>query len=278
MSEYICEKCGIQDVIVSNEKITFKTGDGDIILEAFGECCSSSWFEIPPDTDLSQCIGKIYEGYFMTDEESIDWGEDKTYFYDLSFRNITKDEGEEEETILKIIMKNKSNGYYCGYIEESRTLVNSSPLECRKNQLLIVTGLPGCGKTSFAKKLLAEGKTEGILLDDVNIGSLNTIINIRNNLRNGLRVIIATPLFCNYSVYSKFEDKLQLTDPLQQIRIYCFDPNSEQAIINLTKREPPEILRSYIISVNNYKNNYTTFDEDLENKFILPTFESEDYF
>jgi hypothetical protein len=100
----------------TNCMLYFRTSDGVIKWEAFGDCCSHSWFN--DILIIPNLIGhQVMSVEDLGDIESFDQGYDLIQVY--GYRIVTAN------GFTEVIFRNESNGYYGGYLEEE--VVNEVP-------------------------------------------------------------------------------------------------------------------------------------------------------
>lgn len=241
----------IHDIICSEQIIQFKCNNYDIILYAIGDCCSESWFEYNEDS-IKECIGKFYlkciDTYSTIElEHSGRQDYDINHIYHIHFH---------DDSSYEIILRNSSNGYYDGYIKEEITELNTLPINTKKNGLIILIGLPGCGKTTYGN-MIKDSIKNSIFYDDIEMLS-SVIDNIKRDLLLQKTVIVASPRFCSNTLYYDFIERLDLSNNDDSIITYCFIPDKEQSIININRREQSKNIRNKLITtINNYSTYYT---------------------
>lgn len=240
----------IQDVKANSTEIKFICNEFNIILNARGMCCSYSWFEFD---NINECIGKSYvkciDTYRTVElEHSNIERHDVNHVYEIYF---------DDDTTYEIILRNSSNGYYDGYIEEEITLCEHKEIDTKRNAIILLVGLPGCGKTTFGK-LIKESFKDCIFYDDCDIMLQSTVNSIRLDLIHGKKVIVAHSKFCMSYMYNYFVDNLNLIDNHKSIVTYCFIPDKDKSINNIYKREKSNvIIKKLITSINQYYELYT---------------------
>ena len=108
----------------------------------------------------------------------------------------------EDKTMFDFILLNLSNGYYDGCIE---TQYNEY-LNIEINKLVILVGLPGSGKTTYAEKYSGTYENDYIIYDD----ELFNLYKIKKDLYNKKKVIVISATFCNMCNYLNFIEKLNI--------------------------------------------------------------------
>ena len=229
--------------LIDNYKIKFFCDDKDVILTALGDCCSESWFECFDGTSFDDCIGKTYIECCDTYEtiDMVDSGiqdVDINHVYKIVFDNDTE---------FKFILRNSSNGYYDGYVDEEIKNVYYEPIEGTFNSLIILVGLPGCGKTTYGK-MLNESMKNSIFYDDIDFMLQINISKIRKDIQNKKKVIVANANFCDTKYYCNFIEKVNLTNKNTSIITYCFLPDKEKSIRNIKNREQNETIINKLLS------------------------------
>ncbi len=243
----------IERIVASEYEIRLTCKYHDIVLSAHGDCCSTSWFEY--DKLLIQnYVGKTYKACEDTHREielplSGYDDIDRNHVYELIF---------EDDTRFEIILRNSSNGYYDGYVKEKIECVTMYPYDAKKNSLILLVGLPGCGKTTYGNLIRRDIKNN-VYYDDVDFMLESNIIKFRTDLYKGKKVIISNSRLCIPHLYQEFIDKMNLIDNDKSIITYCFLPDKEKSIKNIKKREGRRIniVNKLITSVNNYYIQYT---------------------
>ncbi len=181
--------------------------------------------------NLQKCIGKKYIGHKHTNCSLTFFNTNK---YDVLKSHICELRFE-DGTCFVFVLRNDSNGYYDGYIDEETNL-NIYPFDAKKNSIILLVGLPGSGKTTYGNSLV-ESIPNSIFYDDDNIESKKTMDIIRKNLMDGKKVIVAHPRLCISEVYHHFVNRLNLVDNSTSIVTYCFIPDKENSIKNIKRRE-----------------------------------------
>jgi hypothetical protein len=224
----------------------------DIVLTAKGECCSRSWFEYEPT--IQNCVGKRYVSCSDTHREielpfSGNDDIDRNHVYELLF---------DDDSQFEIILRNSSNGYYDGYVEEKIECLPMYPIDAKKNSLILLVGLPGCGKSTYGRSIRNDIKNS-IFYDDIDFMLQSNIMKFRTDLYLGKKVIVANANFCIPHMYRHFIDTMNLIDNDKSIITYCFLPDKEKSIQNIKKRQGKSttIAKRLIISIHNFEIQYT---------------------
>lgn len=153
------------------------------------------------------------------------------------------------------LLRNSSNGYYDGWVNENIGFNKSSMLSTR-HQLIILVGLPGCGKSTHAKKL-QNSIPNSICFDDIDISLQTTIDRIRTELPNRT-VLVANARFCILDTYNEFINRINLSKKDKVVVTYCFLPDVYKSIQNIRNREKSiTIQNKFIEDVNRYKTYYS---------------------
>lgn len=166
---------------------------------------------------------------------------DVNHIYELVF---------DDDTTFRFLLRNSSNGYYDGYIKET-TNIEKKLIKCPRNSLIILVGLPGCGKSTYGNMLNTSIKNS-VFFDDVDISLESTISDIRQQLYFDKKVIVAHTRLCLEKTYNEFIQRCYLYDT-NSIITYCFLPDVEQSIYNVKNRETSEII---ISDINSYAEHY----------------------
>jgi hypothetical protein len=124
MSETITEECSseilnflkhkrikVVNVISETEiHILFNDATNKISLTAHGDCCSESWFQIPPG--LHRLVGEEIIGIGLTSRE-IKLSDSGRQDYD---RNEELEITLKNDARFRFLIRNSSNGYYNGWL------------------------------------------------------------------------------------------------------------------------------------------------------------------
>ncbi len=92
--------------------LSFKNTSLKLKLNAQGDCCSYSWFDILDDS-FSTIINKTFKNVYITDE-IINLPESGNQEVDINTIMIMEFTDSEP---FKFVFRNSSNGYYCGWID-----------------------------------------------------------------------------------------------------------------------------------------------------------------
>lgn len=104
------------NVDIERTYLEFETDDGDFLYYAYGDCCSSSWFESL--NGLERLLGQKVVSVVDREMEDAhdehygcvtDWDQDCIKHYGWSL--VT------QQGYFDIEMRNSSNGYYGGHVE-----------------------------------------------------------------------------------------------------------------------------------------------------------------
>lgn len=227
-----------------------------IILSGEGDCCSSSWIEIL-DKPFEECIGKTYLNCIDTGEE-IDIGFSEVQDYDIN--HIYKITFTDNSSFC-FLLRNSSNGYYDGWLNEKITSIHPNGKIISRHKLVLLVGLPGCGKSQYAKLLYERKAPNMAIYDDIDIGLQINIDNIRRDLLNKTVFVVNTRL-CISETYYDFIDRINLLDKEDGIETLCFLPDIEQSIANIKAREGENIIRQekFIADIYRYKDYYSVIN------------------
>lgn len=97
-------------------------------------------------------------------------------------------------------------------------------VETKKNALIILVGLPGCGKSDYGKMLQTDMKNSVFYDDDREDIITKDIV---YDLLQNKRVIVASNMLCYQVVYESFISEMCLEDEDRSVITYCFEPNLE---------------------------------------------------
>lgn len=213
-------------------KIVFE--NNKLIIRAEGEGCSDSWFEQIENFYFDELIGKRIISTFDND----DYIKNETNCWSIkTYKNhfVVKD-NQFQESEFPFLFINQSEGYYTGFIEhiwEDRSLPKICDM-LTSTELIIIVGLPGAGKTNYAKNNYYN--SEYIVYDD-DKRPLSNIENIIVDFYNGKKVCIIEPIFTDYSKYQDVICKkfLSLLGE-SRIRTILFSNDEKNSHINNERR------------------------------------------
>lgn len=234
-------------------KIRFACDDNIIILSAYGACCSNSWFEYLNNASFKDCIGKTYvccsDTYELIDMNNSGIQEvDINHIYEILF---------EDKTTFRFLLRNSSNGYYDGFVDEKISNIETKPIEGQINSLILLVGLPGCGKTTYAN-ILKNSMKNTVLYDDIDMMLHSNITKVRNDIINNKKVIISNTKLCLPNSYHEVIDKINLSNKNESIITYCFLPNKAKSIQNIKTREKESWkINKYLSNIELFSNYYT---------------------
>ena len=253
------------------ESITIEFENNTLKLKAYGDCCSHSWFEEFPDQSFQLLVGKtIIDLNHKT--KTIDMPVSQIQEVD---RNHVHEFEFDDGTVFEFLLRNSSNGYYDGYISSKWKYNTHIDTEIPSTaQLIVIIGMPGCGKTTYVKNHYtplkvfdSDDNNWGIhearldnttyhFFDDYLIDPTKVHTHIMPLLLKGCRVIVADPRLCDKNVFQreiietftsyiryKFVDKTErpstphLLNIKKQLVIVKFNNNTYQSILNVIRRE-----------------------------------------
>lgn len=115
------------------------------------------------------------------------------------------------------------------------------------SSLLLIVGLPGAGKTSYAKKFI-EANPTWMLWDDMGLGEApHTILMLAAALKSHRSCVVTDPTLCDPIVRKECESFLS---NYASIRWIFFTNDPEQCCVNAKRRGNLEQLKSYIESLS----------------------------
>jgi hypothetical protein len=264
------------------ETITVEFENNTLTLTAYGDCCSHSWFEEFPEYQLQSLIGKtIVDLKHDTKEIDLPFSNvqevDRNHVYEFHL-----DDGE----VFEFLLRNSSNGYYDGYIGTTWKYNTHTDTKIPPEaQLIVVIGMPGCGKSMYVKNHytplindeVSDEDTTYHFFDDYlsDPGKIHT--HIMPLLLKGRRVIVADSRLCDKNVFqreiietftnfvvNKFaKDKPRpctekLLNIRKQLTIIKFDDDAYQSVLNVIQRERGSNAMSYIKSIVKIHDSYKT--------------------
>jgi len=238
------------------QKIIFGCDDKNIEITACGLCCSESWIECIGNSSFNECIGKKFIGCVDT-FKTIKMPKSNVQSYDINHIYCLKfDEEIEDDCQFKFLLRNSSNGYYDGYIVEESTDVFYEPIAGKKKSLILLVGLPGCGKTTYGH-MLTKSISNSVFYDDIDITLQTNLNKIRTDILNNKKVIVANPRFCVKEEYDNFIQKVNLVNRNESIITYCFLPNKAKSIANIKMRETQiGIANKFLYNIDWFSNYY----------------------
>jgi hypothetical protein len=297
-----------------HESIIVEFEKNELTLTAYGDCCSYSWFERMPEDRrsvgsrsgagrslllnaseefpeqlLQSLIGKTVID-LKKDTKEIDMPDsniqevDRNHVYEFHLDN---------GTIFEFLFRNSSNGYYDGYIDTKWKYNTHTNAQIPPSaQLIVVIGMPGCGKTTYIKnnytplKIYAD-KTPVDESDDFDTYHffddyleypMKIHTHIMPLLLKGCSVIVADPRLCDRHVFQReiietftsfvmnqFSDKIprpNLLNIKKQLCVIKFRDHAYQSILNIIHREKGPYHETsaleYIKSIINIDESYKT--------------------
>jgi predicted kinase len=240
----------IDDVIIDDietdefSSFILKTKTINYKFRAIGDCCSHSVFIEYKDYKFNNLIGKIIKNIKTIDiPEDYDLEinhEDDTYIsphlYEMHFQNT-------EET-FKFMLINYSNGYYDGWMNITEIDNNSS--------LIILIGLPACGKTTYYKEILDNSyKFYDDFITDIYDG------NLLKDIKNNVKICISDPRLCNYNTFQQIMKEIEKYITKDKIILILFRNNKLSSLINAKKRDKKNVnnmieMYSSLYNIENY--------------------------
>jgi hypothetical protein len=241
----------IDDVIIddinNNEFSTFiiKTKSINYKFRAIGECCSHSVFIEYKDYRFNNLIGKIIKN-IKTINIPGDHKEDfyiSPHLYEMHFQNT-------EET-FKFMLINYSNGYYDGWMNITEIDNNSS--------LIILIGLPACGKTTYYKEILDNSyKFYDDFITDIYDG------NLLKDIKNNIKLCISDPRLCNYNTFEQIMKEIEKYITKDKIKLILFRNNKLLSLFNAKKRDKKNVNNMIKIYYSLYNiENYLHYNHKL---------------
>lgn len=255
----------LKNISFSSENIQIECIDTNncintINLSAVADCCSSSYYNIV-DTDFEKFKGKklsdIYLDIYETDDlidmfdvTNIDGECIKTHYNKLQF---------EDGNEWYFLLVNDSNGYYDGWTD-METFSNPFDVTENKTKLILVVGLPGSGKTSYAEKYKEQNNELSykiFIYDDIMSNYANGLF-LKKIIDCDHKIILLTdPRFCIKSVFDGFIKEVQKYVCDTNIDVVLFENDKEQCLLNVEIREKNNHkLKSIINSLDKFYNYY----------------------
>lgn len=241
-------------------KIIIETNNGTLTLNAIGDCCSDSWFELinNPKYDFRHLIGKkLYKVNSKIKE--INMSKSRVQEYDQNHLcEFVLGNG-----YFKFILRNSSNGYYSGYVdfkfEKNHKIIK--PKRINYGRLTIIVGLPCSGKTTLMNNEFCDSIIHDDFLDK------NKVAVIINELINGNNVCIGDPRLCDFEQYNKLIERIDINK--RYIQTILFDADKDTCIDNfkMTITKDKRIIKDIV----NLHKCYST-ENDYINKFVIPVY------
>lgn len=134
---------------------------------------------------------------------------------------------------------------------------------CKLKMIIIIIGLPACGKTSYYNINL---KNEYKLYDDFinNFYDNELIIDIMNNED----LCIIDPRLCNYNIFIKFYSIFLEYTSANNIKLLLFNSDKNKCFINAINRNTINVTRTIEFYSNIYNiDNYLTYNHEIINMY-----------
>jgi hypothetical protein len=205
----------------------------NLILFAEADCCSISWFE-ESDKKFDDLIGKKIIGIEYIGEKKMKKSKIQEFDQNFVYEFILEDSAN-----IQFYLRNSSNGYYTGWInylwknekEKEKKLIkikekNSTYYD---NILTIIVGLPGSGKTTFAKQYLKDHE----IFDDFISDFFTVKKKIMRGLKNKHKICITDPRLCDFNTYDGFLNEFKEQLPTSHIKTICFKNDEKSCIVNV---------------------------------------------
>ena len=130
------------------------------------------------------------------------------------------------------------------------------------NTIIIILGLPGSGKTTYAKTITTHKLYDDVLFNQYSKELLDDINNI-----NSINIILTDPRFCDIDIFFKFLHKIgHITDNLQNhLELIVFSNDLNQVRINLEQSETHHKISE--LELMDFHHKYTKLLDSIEFKY-----------
>ncbi len=247
--------------------LNFTSGDTFTITAGYDEgCYTLSWFEFNDEEEIEEkLVGKEFVKVTKTDKlvklpkSGIDEF-DKNNICKIILKNNAS---------FRFLLRNSSNGYYSSWLQtEFKSVDKTTRDTCESeeddyedlydsieqttfepNSIILIVGLPGCGKTSIINQYFLEANN--LIIDDINLDS-----DVKYKIKEWLasdtnhKVIITNAQLCSNVYYNYLVDFLNIDNKEEVFQTLTFDSNINRCIRNLIKRElKKNLLERFMISL-----------------------------
>ncbi len=251
--------------------LKFTSGDKLTITAGYDVGCGSfSWFEMIGQDDIEEeLVGKEFVKVIKTDKLV---NLPKSEIDDFDTNNICRIILSNHESV-RFLLRNSSNGFYSSWLEtelkslgktsnytlnseednsdysDSDSDLNLEQTIFEPNSIILLVGLPGCGKTSIINKNYLN--PNNLIIDDISLDG-----DVKNEIKSWLgsnqnhKVIITNAKLCSNTYYNYLIDFLNISNKEEVFQTLTFDSNVYRCIRNLINREEQKrLLESYITSL-----------------------------
>ncbi len=111
-------------------------------------------------------------------------------------------------------------------------------------KVILIIGLPGSGKTTYAKSL-----TNYLICDDFITHAYNG--KWLRSIKDDNQVCLIDPRLCSYSIFDRYMKKILTVVDREDIKLIIFDKSIEECYSNVVNRnDGRKITKEYLIQLN----------------------------